>query len=127
MSNKTRDGKIFYQQQIGKLKMKIILSVLILFYVSACYAQGEYKINTPEDLNESCKKKSIEYFAEKNKKPQDWSSMWKVEGNVMDVKGRWKVDGVEYVVMCRIKQGLNESMALISINEVKNHEVKKKK
>jgi len=106
--------------------MKIILSVLILLFLSACYAQGEFKINTPEDLNESCKKKSIEYFAEKNKEPQGWSSVWRVEGKVMDVKGSWKVDGVEYVVMCRIKQGLNESMALISINEVKNPEVKKK-
>jgi len=99
--------------------MKIMLSVLILLYLSGCYAQTEFNINTPQELNESCKKKSIEYFSEKNKKPKGWSSVWRVEGNVMDVKGRWKVDGVDYVVMCRVKQGSKESMALISINEAK--------
>lgn len=99
--------------------MKLLLTFFMLMNMALAYAENGFKINTPQELNESCKNKSIEYFREKAKTPHNWTSLWRTDGNVMDVKGTWKVDDVEYIVMCRIKQGLNESMVLISINEKK--------
>jgi len=106
--------------------MKNGISVFILLLLSAsCDANrtteiNEMEINKPEDLNTVCKNKSIKYFSEKNKKPHDWTSQWRVEENIIDVKGTWKVDDTEYDVMCRIKRGEKETLTVISIEEKKS-------
>ncbi len=105
--------------------MKLFSILFMLMSMELVYAQNGFNINTPQELNQSCKDKSIEYFKEKNKIPRNWSSLWRTDGNVMDIKGTWQVDDTEYIIMCRIKQGLNESMVLISINEKKSNIVEK--
>lgn len=109
--------------------MKNRLNALVILFFILCLGvscaspispvQSIENINKPEELNAACKKKSIEYFKEKNKKPHGWTSMWRVEKNTIDVKGEWKVNNISYTVMCRIKQGLNETMMVISIEEKK--------
>jgi len=104
---------------------KIFIAFICLYLNISCAgnnnapAEDLTTINTPEELNNACKKKSIKYFKEKNKTPNDWTSVWRVEKNIIDVKGEWKVDATKYVVICRIKQGLKEKVMVISIEEKK--------
>jgi hypothetical protein len=104
--------------------MKVLLTLyIILFTVASCgnnKVEKEVLIKTPLEAQTWCKNKSIKYFAEKNKTPQGWTASWRNEGENIDIKGTWKVDGIEYIVQCRIKEGLTEKMAVITIKENKN-------
>jgi len=103
--------------------MKILILVFMLLYLSASCsnnnvpAKTQQTINKPEELNAYCKNKSIEFFSDKKKTPHNWVSLWRVDGDALDVKGVWQVDNIDYEVKCRIKQGLNKNMTLISIQK----------
>lgn len=81
------------------------------------YAGDELQLNSSADLRLWCKNKSEKYFLAKDKAPYNWASSWRNEGNIINIKGSWKVNSMEYMVKCRVRKGLKEKYAVISIEE----------
>jgi len=76
-------------------------------------------VNTPEALEQWCKRRSTQYFAQKNKKIEQWHALWKIEKNIIDIKASLISASVNYTVRCRVEQGATFKKAIIDIAEAR--------
>ncbi len=97
--------------------MKTLLIIFTLITTTSIAQSSEININTPIEAEAWCKSKSTEYFLAKKLTPSNWSSSLRNEGDIINIKGYWKANNIEYIVKCRIEKGLKEKSALITINE----------
>ena len=103
-------------------KMKHFLSIFIILFATHSQAENqdtihEMELNSPAEVKEWCKNKSLQYFIEKQKNPDNWSATSWMENNIININGLWIADNIEYTVKCRVRQGLKEKHAFITIDE----------
>ncbi len=77
--------------------------------------EGMLPINNSSDLKEWCKNKSAEHFIARDITPYNWSVSWQTKGNILHVKGHWKIDGIRQVVKCRILKGAERKYAVMEM------------
>ncbi len=97
-----------------------IIFISVLLFSCKNYANSEYvPLATPQALQEWCKNKTYTYFKDKNKKIENWSALWKQEGEILDVKATLQSENIKYTIQCRVQQGESSRKAIISIEEKK--------
>ena len=96
--------------------MKITLIIYIFFFSYFAMAnEEETPIKNTSELQSWCKAKSKQHFLAKDITPYNWtSSMW-TKGNILNVKGQWKINNKTQTVNCRILSGAVNKYAIIKM------------
>ncbi len=94
---------------------RLSLALVSLIMGSVATAHYEDKpINTGIELRDWCEAVSEASFIGKGVRPSNWSATFWAEGNVLLVKGSWRVDSQEVTVECRIARGAQTRYASIA-------------
>ncbi len=87
----------------------------------ACSAMANHHEDTPinsgSELRDWCKRESEATFIGRAITPANWSASYWDEGNVLMVKGSWRVSGSDVTVECRVARGAETQYATLSIHE----------
>ncbi len=94
---------------------RLSMTLACVLMVSAAMAHYEDKpINTASELRDWCEAVSEASFIGKGVRPSNWSATFWSEGNVLLVKGSWRVESQEVTVECRIARGAQTRYATIA-------------
>jgi hypothetical protein len=74
-------------------------------------------INSGSELRDWCKRESEATFIGKGIAPSNWSASYWDQGNVLMVKGTWRINGSDVTVECRVARGAEARYATMSIQE----------
>jgi hypothetical protein len=74
-------------------------------------------INSGSELRDWCKRESEATFIGKGISPSNWSASYWDQGNVLMVKGMWRVNGTDVPVECRVARGAEARYATMSIQQ----------
>lgn len=100
---------------LAGMNMKIVIASIILFSFSVIAEESitgeETPINNTTELKLWCKNKSSEHFLAQGITPYNWTDSWWTESEFLFVKGSWRVDTKDYVVLCTIRRGVAEKYA----------------
>ena len=96
--------------------MKITLIFYIIFFSAFVMAnEEEIPIKNTSELQSWCITKSKQHFLAKNITPYNWTSSRWTKGNVLNVKGQWKINNKAQIVNCRILNGAAKKYAIIEM------------
>jgi len=96
--------------------MKTILILYsFLFSTFVLADDGMLPIVNTTALQEWCKNKSAGHFLAKDITPYNWSFSHWTKGNVLHVKGHWKINGSKQIVNCRILKDAERKYAIIEM------------
>ena len=88
--------------------MKVI-PILVILFLSITNALAGHRDEKPifheSDLRDWCESESRNYFTAKGITPHNWTSKWWNKGNILHVKGQWKINGDRVKVKCHIGKG----------------------
>lgn len=90
-------------------------TLLVLASFSAPADDSDIPINSTAELTEWCKEESQAYYLSKDMKLYNWTASWWTEGNILHVKGGWRVQGEDVTVHCRIVKGARKKYAVYEI------------
>jgi len=97
--------------------MKQVLTIVLsLVSFAAAAHQEDVPITTASELRAWCEMESHALFIGKGITPYNWSASFWEKGNVLFVKGSWRVGNKEAVIDCRIARGAQTRYAAISVN-----------
>src|ERR1700732_2784750 len=108
--------------------MKGSVSLLFVLMASSAMA-GEHRhglaaldredtpINSGSELRDWCKEESEATLIGKGLTPFNWSASYWDQGNVLMATGKWRVNGSDVTVECRIAQGAEARFAMMSIQD----------
>ena len=97
---------------------RLIVLVPLLVASSAMATHHEDKpINSGSELRDWCKAESEATFIGRGLTPSNWTASYSDQGNVLMVKGQWRINGGEVSVECRIARGAEARFATMSIQE----------
>jgi hypothetical protein len=98
--------------------MKGSVSPLFVLMASSAMAHREdTPINSGSELRDWCKEESEATLIGKGLTPFNWSASYWDQGNVLMAKGKWRVNGSDVTVECRIAQGAEARFAMMSIQD----------
>jgi len=98
--------------------MKTSPALLLLLVTSAALAhRGDTIINTASELRDWCKDESEASIIGRGLTPHNWSASYFDEGNVLFVKGSWRIDTAKVTVECRIARGARAQYASLTVQE----------
>lgn len=73
--------------------------------------------NSATELRDWCRQESEEAFIAKGVTPYNWTASYFDQGNVLMVKGRWRVNSSFATVECSVQRGAGPRYASMSIQE----------
>jgi hypothetical protein len=95
-----------------------LISVLLLVSATAgAIDHDDIPINSGSELRDWCKLQSEAVFVGRGLTPFNWSASYSDEGNALQVKGKWRVNGSDVSVECRVARGAQSRYASMSIQE----------
>ena len=89
---------------------------LLLFAPASPAHQDDVPIMTASELRTWCQEESRALFVGQGVTPYNWSASYWDEGNVLHVKGSWRIGRAEAVVECRIARGAQSRFAVITVD-----------
>ena len=89
--------------------------VLALAASSALSHPDDRAINSGSELRDWCKAESQATFICKGQTPCNWSASYWDEGNVLMVKGSWRVNDSDVTVECRVARGAEARFATMIV------------
>jgi hypothetical protein len=72
-------------------------------------------INTGSELREWCQAESEARFVGESRTAYNWTARHFERGNTLIVEGRWRVDGEDVVVECRVARGARREYATMDM------------
>jgi hypothetical protein len=72
-------------------------------------------INSGSELRDWCKAESQATFIGRGQTPFNWSASFWDEGNVLMVKGSWRVNDSDVTVECRVARGAEARYATMTV------------
>jgi len=99
------------------MKRSIVLIPLLVASSAMAGHHEETPINSASELRDWCKEESEATFIGKGLTPFNWSASYSDQGNVLMVKGQWRINGAEVSVECRVARGAEARFATMSIQE----------
>jgi hypothetical protein len=95
-----------------------LMPVLLLVSATASAIDHDDKpINSGSELSDWCKSQSEATFVGRGLSPFNWTASYSDQGNALQVKGKWRVNGSEVSVECRVARGAQSRYASMSIQE----------
>jgi hypothetical protein len=91
--------------------------ILALTASSAMAHHGETPINSGSELRDWCKEESEAAIIGKGVTPYNWTASYWDQGNMLMVKGKWRVNGSDVTVECRIARGAEARFAVMSVQD----------
>jgi hypothetical protein len=67
------------------------------------------------ELLEWCRTESERQFVATGKSPYNWTARHLERGNLLQVEGSWRVEGVRHAVTCRVARGGLPQHATVSV------------
>jgi len=84
----------------------------------SAFAHGEdLPIETSSELRDWCRTQTREYFVDQGKTPFNWTASHRTQGNLLEVRGKWRIDGVDVMVECHVARGAKRADASFSLGE----------
>jgi hypothetical protein len=74
-------------------------------------------INTASELRDWCKDESEAALIAKGMSPFNWTASYSDAGNILSVKGQWRIEGAAVAVECHTARGDAARSASMSIQE----------
>jgi hypothetical protein len=99
------------------MKRSIVLIPLLVASSAMAGHHEERPINSGSELRDWCKEESEATFIGKGLTPFNWSASYSDQGNVLMVKGQWRINGAEVSVECWVARGAEARFATMSIQE----------
>src|SRR6202043_4114246 len=100
------------------ITMKGSVSLLFVLMASSSMAHREdTPINSGSELRDWCKEESEATLIGKGLTPFNWSASYWDQGNVLMAKGKWRVNGSDVTVECRVARGAEARFAMMSIQD----------
>ena len=96
---------------------KLLGLALVLGAPLALAHPADRPINSGSELRDWCKAESQATFIGKGQTPFNWSASYWDEGNVLMVKGSWRINESEVIVECRVARGAEARFATMSVRE----------
>jgi hypothetical protein len=98
--------------------MKKLLGLALAFAAPLALSHPEDRaINSGSELRDWCKAESQATFIGKGQTPFNWSASYWDEGNVLMVKGSWRVNESQVIVECRVARGAEARYATMTVRE----------
>ncbi|MBK9132418.1 MAG: hypothetical protein IPM20_12380 [Gammaproteobacteria bacterium] len=97
------------------MKRSFCLMIILLSGNVLAYDDDEVPIDNSTQLREWCKSESEAYFIAQDIEPRNWSASYWDEGNILNVKGSWRVGDKNVEVQCRIRRGAQTKYAMLQI------------
>ena len=95
------------------MKRSLLALICVMTGAAAMAHYEDMPINTGIELRDWCEAVSEASFIGKGIRPSNWSATVGVEGNVLLVKGSWRIDSQEVTVECRVARGAQTRYASI--------------
>jgi hypothetical protein len=96
---------------------KLLGLALVLGAPLALAHPDDRPINSGSELRDWCKTESQATLIGKGQTPFNWSASYWDEGNVLMVKGSWRINESEVIVECRVARGAEARFATMSVRE----------
>jgi hypothetical protein len=98
--------------------MKKLLGLALTLAASSALSHPEGRpINSGSELRDWCKAESQASFIGKGQTPFNWSASYWDEGNVLMVKGSWRINESQVIVECRVARGAEARYATMTVRE----------
>jgi hypothetical protein len=95
-----------------------LMSVLLLVSPTAgAIDHDDMPINSGSELRDWCKSQSEATLIGRGQTPFNWSASYSDQGNALQVKGKWRVNGTDVFVECSVARGAQSRYATISIQD----------
>lgn len=91
--------------------------LLLLMASSAMAAHGDRMINSAGELRDWCRHESDASIIGRGQTPANWTARYWDEGNVLNVKGNWRVGAAEVTVTCSIARGARSEYASMTVQD----------
>src|SRR5271168_3475933 len=101
------------------LSMRYTL-IPVLFLVGATASaidHDDIPINSGSELRDWCKSQSEATLIGRGLTPFNWSASYSDQGNALQVKGKWRVNGSDVSVECSVARGARSRYASMSIQD----------
>jgi prepilin-type processing-associated H-X9-DG protein len=96
----------------------LILALIPLFSCAPALAHedaDDIALLTSTDLRDWCQRESEARLIAESKTPSNWTARHYEKGNTLMVDGRWRADGVEIEVSCRVGRGARARFATVAL------------
>ncbi len=99
------------------MKYSLVSMLLIMSVTASAIDRDDTPINSGSELRDWCKSQSEAAFVARGITPFNWSASYSDQGNAIQVKGKWRVNGSDISVECRVARGAQSRYASMSIQE----------
>jgi hypothetical protein len=98
--------------------MKSSVALILVLTASPAMAHHEETpINSGSELRDWCKEESEAAIIGKGMTPYNWTASYWDQGNMLMVKGKWRVNGSDVTVECRIARGAQARFGVMSLQD----------
>lgn len=91
--------------------------LLLLMASSAMGAHTDRIINSATELRDWCRDESEAAIIGRGDTPNNWTARYWDEGNVLNVKGNWRVGAANVTVDCSIARGARAEYASMTVQQ----------
>jgi hypothetical protein len=92
---------------------------ILLGFACCCTSLSAHEVDVPittgSELLEWCRTESERQFVAAGKPAYNWTARHQERGNLLQVEGRWRVEGVRHAVVCRVARGALPEHATVSV------------
>jgi hypothetical protein len=99
------------------MKYSLVPALLIMSVTASAIDHDDIPINSGSELRDWCKSQSEAALVGRGMTPFNWSASYSDQGNALQVKGKWRVNGSDVSVECRVARGAQSRYASMSIQE----------
>jgi hypothetical protein len=98
--------------------MKTSVALILVLTASSALAHHEdAPINSGTELRDWCKVASEAAIIGKGVTPYNWTASYWDQGNMLMVKGKWRVNSADVTVECSIARGAEARFAVMSVQD----------
>lgn len=97
------------------MKYAISLGFLLIGMQVGAVEEMDEPINDAAELRDWCKAESEAEFVAKDVTPYNWSASRWQDGNILLVKGYWRIESDDVMVECRIVKGARRKYAVYEV------------
>ena len=96
--------------------MRFIAGLLVLSLGMPASAHDEDRLlNLGSDLLHWCRAESEALLVGAGHRPSNWTGRHADKGNTLTASGKWRVDGADVAVDCRVPRGARAEFALVKL------------
>jgi hypothetical protein len=99
------------------MKYSLMPVLLLVSATASAIDHHDRPINSGIELRDWCKSQSEATFVGRGLTPFNWTASYSDQGNALQVKGKWRVNGSDVSVECRVARGARSRYASMSIQE----------